>query len=178
MTYSVGEEVEARRPSKGWESAEVIEDPGTLAIRVAFADGKRLWRGQSEIRKPRTSRTPPIRHVETSDEAESWESRRSVGAVLSPVPKPKKPTRSTSHLDHVRSLPCCVSGSTQQVVAHHVENGGMGRKCSDLLTVPLTDELHAYYHQHGHLPGLDRVGTMAVFWESIGRTLAARMEDA
>lgn len=66
--------------------------------------------------------------------------------------KKKTCHRDAAYLDYIRSQPCMVSGSTLEVVAHHVRclgGGGMGIKPSDYLCVPLTAELHAQLHQMG-----------------------------
>lgn len=61
-----------------------------------------------------------------------------------------KTARSSAYLEFVRSQPCCVSGSTENVQAAHVgRGGGVGLKASDFSTVPMTAELHAEQHQLG-----------------------------
>ena len=60
--------------------------------------------------------------------------------------------RDNDYLDWVRRRPCLVSGSTQQVVAHHVRiglSGGMGLKPSDYRTLPLDARLHRLLHDTG-----------------------------
>lgn len=179
--YSVGDVVEVRWPGRNRVDGEVVQlHPKGIGARVRY-EGRSRWFADIDISPPRDRRSLKLATPEVSEEADSWESARerstgSVRAELHAVPKAPKPKRSASHLDYVRSLPCCVSGSRENIEAHHVENAGMGRKCSDLLTVPLTAELHAYWHAHGHLPGMDRLGSLAVFWESIGRGLAMKME--
>ena len=63
----------------------------------------------------------------------------------------QKAERDTAYLAFVRSLPCCITGTTP-VEAHHLVGHGesvMGSKCSDYYTIPLAPELHAELHQHG-----------------------------
>ncbi len=61
-----------------------------------------------------------------------------------------KPVRSKKYLDFVRSLPCCYSGKTDDIQAHHIISSGlggvMGSKVSDIFTIPL----HAVYHAKLH----------------------------
>jgi hypothetical protein len=186
--YSVGDVVLAGgargRAGVAGEVYEVGSGRYEGKVRVRRHDGTRrlVWWPVSQVRPVTERRSLKLSVPEVSEEADSFEAARerstgSVKAELAAVPKAPKPKRSASHLDYVRSLPCCVTGRTDNVVAHHVENAGMGRKCSDLLTVPLTAEMHDYYHQHGFLPNLGPHRTRALFWESIGRTLAAKLEE-
>jgi hypothetical protein len=84
-----------------------------------------------------------------------------------------RPVRSDSFLAFVRQHPCCCCGEPRDIEAHHIVNGGIGKKASDRLTAPLTAEHHAFWHQHGHLPGRDRIGSLACMWEA-----SARVQDA
>lgn len=65
----------------------------------------------------------------------------------------KAPTwRSDAYLAFIRSRPCSVTGSSSDVVAHHVRclgGGGAGLKPPDWTCVPLTAEEHAYLHARG-----------------------------
>lgn len=63
------------------------------------------------------------------------------------------PTRSPSHLAHVRSLPCCLrscGGCSGPVEAHHAfhgaTGGGLSMKGSDLAAVPLCHLHHQRLH--------------------------------
>lgn len=180
--YVVGDRVEVKWRAGLRVVGEVVQlHPKGLGARVRH-EGHSRWFDDCDISPPRERRSLKLAVPEVSEEAESYEAARerstgSVRAELRAVPKAPKPKRSASHLDYVRSLPCCVSGATEDIEAHHVENNGMGRKCSDLLTVPLTAEMHAFWHANGHLPGHDRIGSMALMWESIARGLAAKMEE-
>ena len=100
----------------------------------------------------------------------------SASPVFAPQPKPSTP-RSESHLDYVRGLACCHCRAPGPSEPHHFGSRGMGIKASDYETAPLCDTDHDYWHQHGHLPGLDRVGSMAVLWEGAAKTCAARLEE-
>ena len=60
--------------------------------------------------------------------------------------------RDSSYLAFVRTQPCCISGLTTGVVAHHVRmmgGGGVGLKPSDYLSVPLHHEVHQKLHSQG-----------------------------
>lgn len=78
--------------------------------------------------------------------------------------------RDNRHLAYVRSLPCCVCGSTRNVEAAHIRMGceaigkpptGMQEKPSDKFSLPLCH----YHHQSGVL-AQHRVGEK-VFWFEI-----------
>ncbi len=82
------------------------------------------------------------------------------GRALRPVPKPVT-LRSEAYLAYVRRRPCCLCGRSEGVEAHHWSHHGgvMGAKVDDYRTVPLCQEHHRYWHDHGVLPGHDRVGS-------------------
>lgn len=64
-----------------------------------------------------------------------------------------KANRNNKYLAWVRSMPCLVCGTDQQIHAHHLighGTSGMGTKSSDLLTMPLCTEHHHELHTHGH----------------------------
>jgi len=73
--------------------------------------------------------------------------------VFAPQPKAPKPTRSQAFLKWQRMQPCALTGETAED-AHHYENAGMGRKCSDFMTVPLTHSAHMTYHNRGFYAGM------------------------
>ncbi len=77
-----------------------------------------------------------------------------------PVPKPVTLT-SPAYLAYVRQHPCCLCGRSEGIEAHHWSHHGsvMGSKVDDYRTVPLCTEHHRYWHDHGTLPGHDRVGS-------------------
>ncbi len=78
---------------------------------------------------------------------------------LRPVPKPVT-LRSESYLAYVRKHPCCLCGASPSEAHHWSHHGGvMGSKVDDYRTVPLCQEHHRYWHDHGTLPGHDRVGS-------------------
>lgn len=71
--------------------------------------------------------------------------------VLGPISLMKS-HRDPAYLGYIRKLPCCVSGRTSSVVAHHVRiigGGGTGLKPSDYLTVPLDFNYHRELHDNG-----------------------------
>ena len=65
----------------------------------------------------------------------------------------QKPFRSKKYLSWVRSLPCCISGMRENIVAHHIIScgmgGGMGTKPSDLFTIPINAGVHSLFHADG-----------------------------
>lgn len=81
-----------------------------------------------------------------------------------PVPKPVT-LRSEPYLAYVRKHPCCLCGAPGPTEAHHWSHHGgvMGAKVDDYRTVPLCQEHHRYWHDHGTLPGHDRVGSEGRF---------------
>ena len=91
------------------------------------------------------------------DEAGPWPLIEA--AILRPVPKPVT-LRSESYLAYVRKHPCCLCGASPSEPHHWSHHGGvMGSKVDDYRTVPLCQEHHRYWHDHGVLPGHDRVGS-------------------
>ncbi|NAW60106.1 MULTISPECIES: DUF968 domain-containing protein [unclassified Vibrio] len=64
--------------------------------------------------------------------------------------RPKAITwQSEKYLKFVRSLPCVVTGQTENVVAHHLighGEGKLGGKAHDLFTMPLTADEHRRFH--------------------------------
>lgn len=75
--------------------------------------------------------------------------------------KKVKTARDEVYLGFIRSLPCCVTGRTDSVVAHHVRldgDGGTGLKPSDYYTVPISQDLHQRLHDMGERS----------FWGSMG----------
>ena len=78
---------------------------------------------------------------------------------LRPVPKPVT-LRSEPYLAYVRKHPCCLCGASPSEAHHWSHHGGvMGAKVDDYRTVPLCTKHHRYWHDHGTLPGHDRVGS-------------------
>ena len=79
---------------------------------------------------------------------------------MRPVPKPVT-LRSEPYLAYVRKHPCCLCGAPGPSEPHHWSHHGgvMGAKVDDYRTVPLCQEHHRYWHDHGVLPGHDRVGS-------------------
>ena len=71
------------------------------------------------------------------------------------APKARKGNRSPSYLSWLRTLPCCVCGSSGDVVAHHVRlercpsgfrsYGMLGKRVPDFQCVPLRSDLHDGY---------------------------------
>ena len=159
--------IQVKRSGK-WVDATLVERQATGRV-IVRVDGKRRGFDPSDVREVRAARVPTVRAVDPDDE--DGPMVRSVGTVRVPIVElPKaRPTRSDSYLAFVREHPCCCCGQTAATEAHHIVNGGMGKKASDRLTAPLTSEHHAYWHQHGHLPGRDKIGSLGCMWEACGR---------
>ncbi len=64
-----------------------------------------------------------------------------------------KPLRSARYLSWIRSQRCVYSGRTENIIAHHIIDVGMGGcmggKPSDLFTIPLDGEVHQMLHLNG-----------------------------
>jgi len=171
------DDIQVRRSGK-WSDATLVErqPSGRVIVRV---DGKRRGFDPCDVREVRATRVPAVRAIDP-DEEES-PSVRSVGTVRAPivsVPKEPKPFRSRDHLASVAAGGCCVPLCREPAVAHHMENDGGSKKCDDLLTAPLCNHHHIdWWHGKQHLPGMDRIGSLALMWEAVARTLAARLRD-
>lgn len=82
--------------------------------------------------------------------------------------------RDAKHLAYVRSLPCCVCGSTRNIEAAHIRIGcpargkeplpGLQRKPDDKWTTPLCN----YHHQSGIL-AQHKIGEQEFWFEIHGR---------
>jgi len=60
--------------------------------------------------------------------------------------------RDNAYLAFIRKQPCCVTGSSGDIHAHHIRQGtvaGTGIKPSDYRAVPLSPTSHFYLHQKG-----------------------------
>lgn len=76
------------------------------------------------------------------------------------ITAPKRPRRqSGSHLDFIRSLPCCVCGDNTSTEAAHIRfadrsvgkrETGLGEKAADFFCVPLCGRHHRDQHAHGN----------------------------
>lgn len=67
-------------------------------------------------------------------------------------PKPPKPIRDKAHLAFVAGLPCCITGRTDGVQAHHLLKTSekcMGRRSGDDKVIPLHHEMHTDLHRGG-----------------------------
>lgn len=97
--------------------------------------------------------------------------RETVQHVRRPNPK-----RSASHLDFIRSMPCCVCGHSPRSEAAHVRagtDGGLGVKPSDRFTVPLCHDHHRIQHTIGELAfwsqrGVDPTALAEHLWTKSG----------
>lgn len=66
--------------------------------------------------------------------------------------KPAKPIRDRKHLAFLHKLPCCITGWTYGIVAHHLlrtPEKAMGRKSGDDKAIPLHHDVHVALHCDG-----------------------------
>ena len=88
------------------------------------------------------------------------------------------PHRSRKHLSFVRGQRCafCACPAAE---AHHAfrraGGGGLGIKGCDLFTVPLCGKHHRELHKTGEVKPYTASETVSLLWESIARTLRARL---
>jgi hypothetical protein len=122
---------------------------------VAVASGARLTEAEALIRDDtrgtRLVMAPPPMETEEVEEVIPRDVEpmaafvRERHAAIRPQPKAPKPTRSLSYKKFVVMQRCAITGEMAEV-AHHYENAGRGRKCSDYMIVPLTNEAHRGWH--------------------------------
>ena len=166
--------IQVKRSGK-WVDATLVEQQATGRV-IVRVDGKRRGFDSCDVREVRAARVPTVRAIEPEEvrsllvegEAVAADWRARMRAPIVETPK-ARPTRSDSYLAFVREHPCCCCGQTAATEAHHIVNGGMGKKASDRLTAPLTAEHHAFWHAHGYLPGRDRIESLGCMWEACGR---------
>jgi hypothetical protein len=185
MTWEADALVEVEVRKGEWVAARVTE-PGTHPRVQTLGGEKNVRPGPGKIRWPKAATSlrralpPPSSDVAEVEAMERIgpEAYRQVQRVveLRRVPKDPKPFRSREHLRSVASGGCCVPLCYEPAVAHHMENEGGSKKCDDRLTAPLCDHHHLdWWHGKGHLPGLDRTGSLALMWEACARGLAAML---
>ncbi len=80
-----------------------------------------------------------------------------------PQPKREKALRCKKHTRFIHELPCCLTGSFQQVIQHHLLRcPSRSYKAGDQHSVPMNDALHKQLH--------DKFGDEAAFFASYGIT--------
>lgn len=148
----------------GWRPGTVTGYVGRL---IEVTDGRSTWCVKpSQVRKPKAEAKPgrAARQAEARAQRLVMTERRDEGDEPMPEgldrffgavpdlpepivsrPKAPKPTRSAAFLKWTRMQACAITGDPAEV-AHHYENAGRGRKCSDYMTVPLTDAAHRGWH--------------------------------
>lgn len=96
----------------------------------------------------------------------------------SPVPKPVT-LRSEPYLAYVRKHPCCLCGRSEGIEAHHWSHHGgvMGAKVDDYRTVPLCQEHHRHWHDHGTFPEMDREHSEAALMREQAWLLRAWLDN-
>lgn len=66
--------------------------------------------------------------------------------------KPDRPVRDKAHIAFLRQLPCCITGRTDGVQAHHLlrtSEKAMGRRSGDDKVIPLDHYMHMCLHASG-----------------------------
>lgn len=159
--YKAGDEVLYGRGGFGrpLQPCVVAEDWDGESLVMVVPEGKTkaVPRPSSMLRhaEPPPAK-PPLRAARPS----------TTNAQLRPVPRPSAPARDPRYLAFVRAHPCCACRRTKTIEAHHWARGrGVGQKVSDLRTVPLCEDCHRHYHDHGALPRLDARTTRELFTE-------------
>jgi hypothetical protein len=74
----------------------------------------------------------------------------------------KKPGRSPKYLMFIRKQPCCLTGVTEGIDAHHQNkegHGGKGTKCCDSRAIPINWKVHNRMES----PGNSRKETFAKY---------------
>ena len=82
---------------------------------------------------------------------------------MKPVTQKQPRLKSKKYINWVKSLPCCVCGTDQEITAHHlIGHGtkGTGIKSDDRLTMPMCFEHHHQLHHYGHMRFDQRYSTM------------------
>jgi len=80
-----------------------------------------------------------------------------------------KPFRDKKYLSWIKSLPCCATGATDCIDAHHITGsgqGGMGTKPGDNYCIPLTREMHTLLH-HNPARWEDAYGLQSIYLAEI-----------
>ena len=91
--------------------------------------------------------------------------------------------RCREYIEFVMQFPCCntpcAAVPPNILGAHHGGKGTRGTaiKCSDAFVAPLCWDCHAYWHQHGTLPGKDRAESEALQYEAQRLCLAKFVES-
>lgn len=137
-------------------------------VRIGTTTHRVRMEGTGKERNVRVARVTPKREskalsVVSSDDSNPWPTVASDYAQrngLRPCPKPVT-LRSEPYLAYVRKHPCCLCGAPGPSEPHHWSHHGgvMGSKVDDYRTVPLCQEHHRHWHDHGTLPGLGRVAS-------------------
>ena len=149
---SPGQEVTVIGPSGG--PAAVVYVRGD-SVRVRLTSGRERTVPLKRVTPKRESKALSAASVFDGMEVVPSTTRPFHMAVR-PVPKPVT-LRSEAYLAYVRKHPCCLCGASPSEAHHWSHHGGvMGAKVDDYRTVPLCQEHHRYWHDHGTLPGMDR----------------------
>ena len=148
------------------QTCEVLYERGN-SVRVRLAGGKCITVPADRLVRPKAPAVPA-----KIDDAfyERFQPKplafRDVDVVvaehpseLRSVPKPPKPWRSSAYRAFVADMPCCITGETDDVEAHHHGPHAMGQKASDAWCIPLSRAMHRYFHDHGTFPDMTREET-------------------
>ena len=88
--------------------------------------------------------------------------------------RPRNEGKDAGYIAWLHTLPCCVSGVTDRIIAHHptVARGRMGRKEDDATAVPLTEEMRSDQYPDA----LHKIGERK-FWNRCGIDPFALADD-
>lgn len=152
--FEVGERVRVALAFGKYREGVLVEMGGREArvlldgVGEALVEARKLRRLRPSARAAR----PLARPVPLDEPRE-----RVLGGSSRPVPKPLPPARSTTHLERVRAMSCCVCARPGPSHAHHHGPRGVGQKTSDFRTVPLCAEHHDEWHATRRAGPLGRV---------------------
>lgn len=142
---------------------------------VRFGDGTERHFAPGDVSPTRVAVTAKVRSPESPGRMIAERSAGAVPAPLVAVPKVRT-ARSSSHLEHVRSLPCAWCGKPGPSEPSHHGAHGMAIKASDYYTLPLCHEHHrGEWHQHGKLGHMSAEQTKAWATEQALRVCAERL---
>jgi hypothetical protein len=147
-----------------WLPAQLVSYDG-LGIYQAECRGSLYSTQASNLRAPRYKASADPERL-ARKKAQSVERKQRVAPVKAERTR-ANPHRCESYLRMVREHGCLVCASPGPVDAHHQGPHGTGLKASDFHAVPLCRRCHQYWHQHGHLPGLDVVNDRSAHDRSI-----------
>jgi hypothetical protein len=158
----------------------VVRDMGDRGVRVAKDNGVMATVPRERLRITPEPTALGGDYAPTAADQAAWDEAQARGDAaippdLMPILRQRQAVRqreprleSPQYLAYVRRHACCHCGAPGPSEPHHWSHhgGSTGMKPDDFRTVPLCQEHHRYWHDHGMLPGLDRVASEALFVET------------